>query len=99
MNLKTEVTRKQSKPNFPKNEHFLPRDTCRYKCVSEDKKCSFSGKFDVLCFIVTSVLRFALLPYYRRPGNLQDQIGITMLVKTSLTHKHPVTDIHVITER
>ena len=27
MNLKTEVTRKQSTPNFPKNEHFLPYDT------------------------------------------------------------------------
>ena len=27
-------------------------------------KCSFFGKFDVLCFLVISVLRFALLPYY-----------------------------------
>ena len=26
-NLKTGVTRKQSTPNFPKNEHFLPLDT------------------------------------------------------------------------
>ena len=30
------------------------------------KKCSFFGKFGVLCFLETSVLRFALLPYYRR---------------------------------
>ena len=30
------------------------------------KKCSFFGKFDVICFPVTPVLRFALLPYYRR---------------------------------
>ena len=30
------------------------------------KKCSFFGKFGVLCFIVTPVLRFALLPYYRQ---------------------------------
>ena len=30
------------------------------------KKCSFFGKFVVLCFLETSVLRFALLPYYRR---------------------------------
>ena len=29
-------------------------------------KCSFFGKFDVLCFLETPVLRFALLPYYRR---------------------------------
>ena len=30
------------------------------------KKCSFFRKFGVICFLVTSVLRFALLPYYRR---------------------------------
>ena len=31
--------------------------------LSEGKKFLFSGKFSVLCFLVTSVLRFALLPY------------------------------------
>ena len=30
------------------------------------KKCSFFGKFGVLYFLETPVLRFALLPYYRR---------------------------------
>ena len=30
------------------------------------KKCLFFGKFSVLCFLETPVLRFALLPYYRR---------------------------------
>ena len=30
------------------------------------KKCSFFGKFGVLCFLETRVLRFALLPYYRQ---------------------------------
>ena len=35
-------------------------------CVSGGKKRSFFGKFGVLCVLVTSVLRFALLPYYRR---------------------------------
>ena len=30
------------------------------------KKCSLFGKFDVFCFLETPVLRFALLPYYRR---------------------------------
>ena len=29
--LKTEVTRKQSMQNFPKNEHFLTRDTHTYE--------------------------------------------------------------------
>ena len=31
-------------------------------CVSGGKKRSFFGKFGVLCLLVTSVLRFALLP-------------------------------------
>ena len=30
------------------------------------QKRSFFGKFGVLCILVTSVLRFAFLPYYRR---------------------------------
>ena len=37
-----------------------------YVCVSEGKKCCFFAKFGVLCFLEKSVLRFALLPYYRR---------------------------------
>ena len=32
----------------------------------EGKKCSFFEKFGVLCFLVTSVLRFALSRYHRR---------------------------------
>ena len=35
-------------------------------CVSGGKKCSFFGKFGLLCFLKTPVLRFALLPYYWR---------------------------------
>ena len=65
-NLKTGVTRKQGTPNFRKNEHFLSLDTHTHLCVSEGKKCSFFGEFGVLCFLVTPVLRFTLLPYYRR---------------------------------
>ena len=38
-------------PNFPKNEHSLPLDTHTYVYVSGVKKCSFFGKFDVLCFL------------------------------------------------
>ena len=62
-NLKTEVTRKQSTPNFSKNEHFLPpyTHTCAYK---EVRNVRFSKSFSVLCFLVTSVLRFALLSYH-----------------------------------
>ena len=35
-------------------------------CVLRGKKWSFFGKFGVLCFLATSVLRFAVLPNYRR---------------------------------
>ena len=35
-------------------------------CVSGGKKCLFSRKFDVLCFLETPILRFALLPYYEQ---------------------------------
>ena len=43
-------------------------------CVSVGKKCSFFGKFNVLCFLETFVLRFVLLPYYRRTGKLDLQM-------------------------
>ena len=52
--------------NFPKNEDFLPSDTQTYLCVSRGKKCSFFGKFDMLCFLGRHILRLALFPYYRR---------------------------------
>ena len=57
VNLKTGVSKKQSMLNFPKNEHFFSPDTH----VSEGKKYSFFGKFGVLCFLETPVLRFDLL--------------------------------------
>ena len=65
-NVKTEVTRRQSNLIFLKSKYPLPPDTHTYVCVSRSKKCSFFWKFEVLCFLVTSVLRFALLPYHRR---------------------------------
>ena len=36
------------------------------KHILGGKKCLFSEKIGKLCFLVTSVLRFALLLYYRR---------------------------------
>ena len=48
---------------FSKKRMFFTPDTHTYQGV---KKRSFFGKFGVLCILVTSVLRFALLPYYRR---------------------------------
>ena len=49
-----------------KNENFLPPDTHTYVCISEGKACSFFRKFGMLYFLETPVLRFTLLPYYRR---------------------------------
>ena len=62
-NLKTSLSRKQSLSpdplsNFPKNEHFLPPGKHTYLCVSGGKKCSFFGKYGVLCFLETPLLRF-----------------------------------------
>ena len=37
-----------------------------YVCVPGGKKCSFFGRFGVLSFLETLVLRFAVLHYYRR---------------------------------
>ena len=44
------------------------QDICgdTYVCVSWGRKCSFFGKFGVLCFLVTYVLKFVLLPNHRR---------------------------------
>ena len=64
---------RQKKPE--KNEHFLPPPppppppppirtrTCAYQWV---RNIRFLGKFGMLCFPKRAVLRFALLPYYRR---------------------------------
>ena len=58
--------KKKSTSNFPENKHILPPDTHTNVCISRGKKYSLFGKFGVLCFLVTSVLRFALLNYYRQ---------------------------------
>ena len=58
-NLETGVARKQSMLNFPKNEYFLPLDkhTLRNEGVRNIRGVFF-GKFGMLCFLVTAVLRF-----------------------------------------
>ena len=47
-------------------QYILPPDTHTYVCVSAEEKCSFFGIFGGVLFLVTSVLRFVLLPYCRR---------------------------------
>ena len=62
-NLKTGVSRKRNTPKFPENKHFLHFYT--HVSVSGGKRCLFFGNFEVLCFLETPVLRFALVccPY------------------------------------
>ena len=72
--LKREFQENKARQIFRKNENFLPPDTHMYVCVSGGKKCLFFGKFGVLCFLETPVLRFSLLAYYRRYVGLQSII-------------------------
>ena len=46
--------------------YFWPPAMHMHVCVSGGKKCWFFRKFGMLCFLLTPVLRFALLPYYKR---------------------------------
>ena len=48
--------------NCFENQVFLTFDTLIMGGVGD--KCLFFGKFGGICFLVTSVLRFALSPYY-----------------------------------
>ena len=45
------------------NVSYSPRTHVCVSGGSGRKKCSFYGKFGLLCFLLTPVLRFALLPY------------------------------------
>ena len=80
------VSKKQSTPNFPKNEHFLPPNAHAYVCVSGGKKCSFYGKFDVLCFLETRVSRFAILLYSRRNSIQGMRTSVPEKVEKKVTH-------------
>ena len=53
--------KKTKHAKFSENEHYH-----MYVCVSGGKKCSFFGELSVVCLLITFVLRFASLPYYRR---------------------------------
>ena len=48
---------------FPKNQDFFRGYKCVYHWV---RNLGFSEILMLLCFYVTPVLRFALLPHYRR---------------------------------
>ena len=58
-------------------------------CVSGGKKCSFFGKFGVICIIVTPILRFLLLPYHRRLYNRSN------LTNSKIHYVHNTTILHL----
>ena len=67
-------------------------------CVSGGKKCSYFGKFGVLCFLETPVFRFALLLYYRwverretsfKSERMQTRIWCTTRIKEKNFLKFP----------
>ena len=69
--------KKESRPNFPKTNLSYPLirvhvQTC--VCVSGGEKYSFFGKFGVLCFLLTTVLRFVLLSYSRQYSKLYQHL-------------------------
>ena len=58
---------KSQNGSFKKTKHakFSEKTNISYPLI---RTRSFLGKFDLLSFLETPVLRFALLPYYRRLG-------------------------------
>ena len=75
-----------SKPVCQENKagRIFRKTNISYMCVSGKKKCSFFGKFGVLCFLVTPVLKFALLPYYQRIQMNSLEIQVREFLKTCL---------------
>ena len=57
---------KTKNAKFFENRTFLTPWYAHLRMPIKGKKCSFLGKFGVLCFLETPVLRFVLLAYYRR---------------------------------
>ena len=66
MNLKKEVTRKQSSPNFPKIEHFLPSYTHTYVCVPGVRNIRFSENLVSFVFLLPPSWDSPFFPYYQR---------------------------------
>ena len=51
---------------YPETYSYVPNKRGKGGSFMGREKCSFFGKFGVLCLLKTPVLRFTLLPYYRR---------------------------------
>ena len=53
-------------------------------CVSEGKTCLFFGKFDVLCFLETPVLRFAFFQHSNKGKSYRLFVEILFTLKFTL---------------
>ena len=88
-NLKTGVSRKQSMPNFPINEHFLPSDTHTHVFVSGGTFV-YRGVRDVCFWKIWCALLFwnihfdPLFPYYQRFSRIlhKNQLFLQLLCLT-----------------
>ena len=92
---------------FPRDEHFLIPDTHRKTSLSDPlirtRTCAyqgvrnicFFGKFGVIYFLVTSVLTFALLPYYRLTVHIDPfEVIFTLIVSVPIPNKHQCLENH-----
>ena len=75
------LTRKQTTPNFPKNEHFFSTDTHMRLCVSGGKKCSlfrkiWRGLFS--CYLRFEIRLFDLL-MTNYSAHLQQEVKAALL--------------------
>ena len=78
--IRTSLETPLENKDLPREFSYIVKSMC--VCVSGGKKCSFFGKFGVLCFLVMPVLRFVLLPYYRRIiSQLSDSLISQALLK------------------
>ena len=73
---------------FQKKQTFLIPWAHSYVCASEGKKCFLFGKFSLLCFLVTPVLRFAILPYYRQIVERECYIAIARKYNSQRYYKN-----------
>ena len=88
---KSSVIRLKGKPQngcYKKAKHAKFSGVCM--CISGDKNVCFSDNL-VCCFLVTLVLRFAILPYCRR--NMRRRINIFTYVSVNIDITMLICDV------
>ena len=67
--------------------------------TSKARQCSFFGKLGILCLLVTSVLRFAFLPYHRRFGCYLTHLRARERSRQNMGNSKNISHIVLETER